>query len=82
METKLNQFNAQGRRQGHWKKRWPNRNIMFKGSYLDGKKTGAWEWYWKNGNFWTKESFLNDERTGTREDYDRKGNLVKVTYFH
>ena len=82
MKTKLNQIDAQGRRQGLWKQYWLNGNLWAKGSYLDGKETGAWEWYRKNGNLWAKESFLNGKRTGSREDYDREGNLIKVTYYH
>ena len=50
METKLNQRDTQGRKQGLWKWYWSNDNAMWKGYYLNDERIGTWEWYYYNGN--------------------------------
>ena len=82
METKVNQRDVQGSKQGFWEEYYSNGNLWSKGSYLDDKETGAWEWYYYNGNFCRKGSYLDGIEIGTWETYDREGILIEVTYHH
>ena len=82
METKLNQTDTQGRKQGPWEEHYANGNLWYKGSYLNDIEIGIWEWYWINGNLMYKGSYLDGKETGTWEWYDIEGNLKKVIYYH
>ena len=82
METKLNQTDAQGLRQGLWEYYWNNGNLMEKRSYFDGKQNGYWELYFLNGNLHCKGSWLDGKQIGTWEEYNEDGILEEVTYHH
>lgn len=41
----INQFDAQGRRTGVWKKYYDNKNIRYEGQFKAGKETGVFNYY-------------------------------------
>ena len=52
----LNQTDPQGRKQGHWIKRAPNKTIIYDGYFKDDKPAGKFKRYYEND---TLKSVLN-----------------------
>ncbi len=49
-DAKLNQTNAQGRKQGHWIKRYPDESIMYEGTFRDNHPVGEFRRYYEDKN--------------------------------
>jgi antitoxin component YwqK of YwqJK toxin-antitoxin module len=49
-DTLWNQTDAQGQRQGYWKKTSPDGNLIYKGFFRDGKPVGKMERFYENGS--------------------------------
>ncbi|WP_296637350.1 toxin-antitoxin system YwqK family antitoxin [Polaribacter sp.] len=45
LAQKINQFNANKKRTGVWKKYYPNKRIRYKGQFKDGKEIGVFKYY-------------------------------------
>ncbi len=48
-DTLWNQTDAQGQRQGYWKKNYPDGNLIYKGFFKNGKPVGNMERFYENG---------------------------------
>jgi antitoxin component YwqK of YwqJK toxin-antitoxin module len=48
-DTLFNQVDAQGMKQGYWKKYYPNGNLMYKGFLRDNKPVGEMRRYYESG---------------------------------
>ena len=47
--SQVNQSDADGLRQGFWKKNYPNGKLMYEGHFRDGKPVGEWKRYHEGG---------------------------------
>jgi antitoxin component YwqK of YwqJK toxin-antitoxin module len=54
MQTNLNQYDAEGKRHGHWESCNYDKQLSYKGEYIHGKKYGSWLGYYANGKLWYK----------------------------
>ncbi len=48
-DTVFNQTDSQGLKQGHWKKSYPNGNLMYKGFFRNNKPVGEMRRYYESG---------------------------------
>ncbi|HPT21165.1 MAG TPA: toxin-antitoxin system YwqK family antitoxin [Bacteroidales bacterium] len=61
-ETEINKTDPQGRKQGHWIKKYPNQSIMYDGYFKDNHPTGEFKRY---DEYQTLESILIFDDNGT-----------------
>lgn len=47
--SQINQTDANGLRQGLWKKQYPNGRIMYEGNFKNGKPAGEWKRWYETG---------------------------------
>ena len=74
-ETEINKTDQQGRKQGHWIKKYPNENIMYDGFFKDDHPVGEFRRYYENK---TLKSLLIYSSDGTEADatiYHPNGNI-------
>ena len=68
---KINQFNAQNKRTGVWKKYYPNKRIRYQGQFKDGKEVGVFKYY-----------DISDSRNPIIvKKYNQKNDSVSVTFY-
>ena len=60
----MNQRNKNKEKHGYWEEYWYNRNLRFKGNFINGNKDGYWEGYWPNGKLSWKGNYINDKEIG------------------
>ncbi|MCK4749060.1 MAG: hypothetical protein KAT15_18535 [Bacteroidales bacterium] len=48
-DTLWNQTDNQGRKQGHWKKSYPNGELMYRGFFRDDRPVGLMERFYDDG---------------------------------
>ena len=78
-EKKINQYNAEGRKEGWWEYYYDSGKFHCKGNYTNGILNGLWECY-RNGILIHKINFENGILTGWNEKYG-KGNLIKAEFY-
>ncbi|MDR1699458.1 MAG: toxin-antitoxin system YwqK family antitoxin [Prevotellaceae bacterium] len=72
---------AQGLKQGQWKKLYPNGQIMYEGTFKDDQPIGEMTRYYENGIIRSKQIFTPNSDISTAEHYNTEGNLFsKGTY--
>ena len=47
-ETQINKTDQQGRKQGHWIKKYPNDNVMYDGFFKDDHPVGEFRRFFEN----------------------------------
>jgi len=81
--TQINQVDAQGRKQGVWKKTYPNSSVlMYHGSFVDNKPTGLFIYYNKNR---TKKALMNHNHLTGRSVvnfFHSNGQLMSVGIYN
>ena len=73
-QEKINQFDAQGRRTGVWKKYYDNKNIRYEGQFEAGKEIGVFNYYGE-GN--SEHPIIIIIKT-----FSKAGDIAQVTYFY
>ena len=71
-QEKINQFDAQGRRTGIWKKYYENKNIRYEGQFEAGKEIGVFNYYGE----------LNSKHPIIVKTFSKDGDTAQVTYFY
>ncbi len=61
-ETEINKTDQQGRKQGHWIKKYPNKSVMYDGVFKDDHPVGEFRRYYENN---TLKSLLIYNDNGT-----------------
>jgi antitoxin component YwqK of YwqJK toxin-antitoxin module len=69
-DTEINKTDQQGRKQGHWIKKYPNENVMYDGFFKDDHPVGEFRRYYDNS---TIKSVLI---------YNDSGNEAEATIYH
>jgi antitoxin component YwqK of YwqJK toxin-antitoxin module len=63
--TEINRTDPQGKRQGHWIKKYPNENIMYEGNFKDDHPVGEFRRYYDDK---TPKSLLVFSQNGSKAD--------------
>lgn len=71
-QEKINQFDAQGRRTGVWKKYYDNKNIRYEGQFETGKEIGVFNYYGE----------LNPKQPMIVKTFSKAGDIAQVSYFY
>ncbi|MBL4746499.1 MAG: toxin-antitoxin system YwqK family antitoxin [Flavobacteriaceae bacterium] len=70
-QTKINQFNLEGKRTGVWEKQYENGGIRYSGQFKQGKEYGVFKFY----------SQENSETPVIIKEYIAENNVAKVQFF-
>jgi antitoxin component YwqK of YwqJK toxin-antitoxin module len=72
----LNQTDPQGRKQGHWIKRAPNKTIIYDGYFKDDKPAGEFRRYYENDTLKSVLNFSNNGKEASAVLYHPNGFLA------
>ena len=75
METKINQADPLGRKQGYWEYYYKNGKIEKKGHYINNKREGIWTSYYINGLPRAEITYKEDQREGISKGYLNKNGI-------
>jgi antitoxin component YwqK of YwqJK toxin-antitoxin module len=75
-DTLWNQTDAQGQRQGYWKKSHPDGTLMYRGFFKDGKPVGKMRRYYENGARRADMVYLEGTGITYAKVYYRNGKLA------
>jgi antitoxin component YwqK of YwqJK toxin-antitoxin module len=80
-EMHLNLTDAQGKKQGHWIKKYPNESIMYDGSFKDDHPVGEFKRYFEDQTLKSVLIYSDDGRTAKATIYHPNGKIsAKGTY--
>jgi antitoxin component YwqK of YwqJK toxin-antitoxin module len=72
----VNQTDPQGRKQGHWIKRAPNKTIIYDGYFKDDKPAGEFKRYYENDTLKSVLNFTNNGKEASAMLYHPNGYLA------
>ena len=82
-ETTLNVTDKQGKKQGHWIKKYPNENIMYNGYFKDDYPEGEMKRYYEDQILKSVLSYSDNGRKALAFIYHPNGNIsAKGTYIN
>jgi antitoxin component YwqK of YwqJK toxin-antitoxin module len=80
-DTAVNKTDQQGRKQGHWIKKYPNESIMYDGYFKDGHPIGEFNRYYDDQSLKSVLIYSEDGRTAKATIYHPNGKISsKGTY--
>jgi antitoxin component YwqK of YwqJK toxin-antitoxin module len=80
-EMKINITDQQGRKQGHWIKKYPGENVMYDGYFKDDHPVGEFRRYYENNHLKSVLVYSEDGRKADATIYYPNGNISsKGTY--
>ncbi len=71
--SQVNQTDANGLRQGPWKKEYPNGRLMYEGLFSDGKPVGEWSRYYEGGQVKAKIRYVENSDSAYAQLFDPHG---------
>jgi antitoxin component YwqK of YwqJK toxin-antitoxin module len=71
--TDINKTDQQGRKQGHWIKKYPNGNIQYEGTFKDNKPVGEFKRFYKNNVIKSILKYSNDSKEADATIYHPNG---------
>jgi antitoxin component YwqK of YwqJK toxin-antitoxin module len=74
-ETGINKTDQQGRKQGQWIKRYPNKNIYYDGFFIDDHPVGEFRTYYENTTLMSHLIFSSDGKEAVATIYHPNGNI-------
>jgi antitoxin component YwqK of YwqJK toxin-antitoxin module len=74
-ESQINMADNQGRKQGHWIKKYPNENIMYEGTFKDDHPVGEFKRYFENQSLKSQLIYSDDGRKANATFYHPNGNI-------
>jgi len=78
---KMNQTDELGRKQGAWKKVYPNGNVAYEARFRDDKNIGEYKRYDERGNLQSLIVYDELGNYGKATFYDDRGNIVSDGFF-
>ena len=78
----INQIDAQGRKQGVWKKSYENGQIRYEGNFKNDQPVGEFRYYHPNGKLKAIIRHTNDGYSSAAELYNENGILVAKGFFY
>src|SRR5665811_1832943 len=80
-DSQINKTDQQGRKQGHWIKRYPNENILYDGFFKDDHPVGEFKRFFENQSLKSILLYSSDGREAKATIYHPNGNISsKGTY--
>jgi antitoxin component YwqK of YwqJK toxin-antitoxin module len=81
IDTQINKTDPQGRKQGHWIKKYPNENILYDGYFKDDHPVGEFKRFFENQSLKSILLYSSDGREAKATIYHPNGNISsKGTY--
>jgi antitoxin component YwqK of YwqJK toxin-antitoxin module len=74
-DTRINMTDQQGRKQGHWIKKYPNENIMYDGFFKDDHPVGEFQRYFENQSLKSQLIYSEDGKEANATIYHPNGNI-------
>lgn len=74
-ETEINKTDQQGRKQGHWIKKYPNESILYDGYFKDDKPVGEFRRYYKDKTLLSLLIYSDDGNDANATIYHPNGNI-------
>jgi antitoxin component YwqK of YwqJK toxin-antitoxin module len=74
-ESSLNRTDSQGKKQGHWIKKFPNESIMYDGYFKDDHPVGEFKRYFEDQELKSDLFYSDDGRKATAVIYHQNGNI-------
>ena len=71
----LNKIDSQGKKQGHWIKKYPNENVMYDGYFKDDHPVGEFKRYYENNSLKSILNYSDDGRKAGATIYHQNGNI-------
>lgn len=82
-ETEINKTDQQGRKQGHWIKKYPSENIMYDGFFKDDHPVGEFRRYYEDKTLKSLLIYSSDGTEAIATIYHPNGNISsKGTYIN
>lgn len=78
---KINQFNAEGLRDGWWEHHYNNGQLAAKGNYINGIRDGWWEGWWYNGKMAYMGNVTNGNKFGFWKNYNQSECLTHIDFY-
>jgi len=72
-QTDLNKTDQQGRKQGHWIKKYPNGTILYEGTFINDKPVGEFKRYNSNNTLKSILIYSSDSREADATIYHPNG---------
>lgn len=79
--SQVNETDANGLRQGLWKKQYPNGKTMYEGQFRDGKPVGEWKRFYDGGQVKAIINYQVDSDTASAQLFDEWGRKVAEGIF-
>jgi antitoxin component YwqK of YwqJK toxin-antitoxin module len=80
-DQKLNQTDAQGRKQGHWIKKFTGESVVYDGYFKDDHPVGEFKRYFENQSIKSILTYSDDGKTAQAVIYHPNGNIsARGTY--
>jgi len=80
-DQKLNQTDTQGRKQGHWIKKFPGESVVYDGYFKDDHPIGEFKRYYENQTIKSILTYSDDGKTANAVIYHPNGNIsARGTY--
>jgi antitoxin component YwqK of YwqJK toxin-antitoxin module len=74
-DTQINKIDQQGRKQGHWIKKYPNETIMYEGIFKDDHPVGEFKRYFENKSLKSMLFYSDDGRKASAVIFHPNGNI-------
>ena len=74
-ELSLNRTDSQGKKQGHWIKKFPNESMMYDGYFKDDHPVGEFKRYFEDQELKSVLVYSDDGRKATATIYHQNGNV-------
>jgi antitoxin component YwqK of YwqJK toxin-antitoxin module len=75
IETETNKTDMQGRKQGHWIKKYPNESVMYDGFFKDDHPVGEFKRYYENKKLKSLLIYDDDGTEASATIYHPNGNI-------
>lgn len=76
VETDINKTDNQGRKQGHWIKRYPDKNVQYEGFFKDNHPVGEFNRYFENKKLMSKLIYSDDGTEANATFYHPNGYIA------
>ena len=67
---RINQLDPNGLKQGLWKTRYSNNQLMWEENYVNGKMQGLWRTWYDNGHLMQEGYYINENQEGEQIKYE------------
>ncbi|MCF8278574.1 MAG: hypothetical protein K9J17_17735 [Flavobacteriales bacterium] len=81
LAQELNQTDANGKKQGNWKKTYSNGKVRYEGQFKDDEPFGLFKYYYDNGSLQATNNHIGDGKVANHA-YHKNGKIKAKGIFH